>query len=279
MSELSRQDETPAPPAGLLLAGHFVEKRGYYARRRAGTRDWLLFYTRAGEGRFRLDNQTWKSGEHGVVLLAPGVPHDYAAVNDSVPWDFYWSHFWPRPHWIPWLRLLPQVRPGFVMLSLAGTAPRQRLQGAWERVLLESRLPGAYQEELALNALEEVILLIVQSNAKDAGRTLDPRIELVLQHCMQQLSNPPSIARLAELVALSPSRLAHLFKAQTGDSLAATLLKLRLHHAARLLEFTGLQIREVARQTGFQSPFHFSHQFKLYYGLSPTLYRKRHTRS
>jgi transcriptional regulator GlxA family with amidase domain len=67
---------------------------------------------------------------------------------------------------------------------------------------------------------------------------------------------------------------AHLFKEATGESIMATLLKLRLSQARRLLEFTNRPVGEIARSVGFQSSFHFSRQFKSFYGLSPQIYRK-----
>lgn len=266
-------EETPSPPPGILRADHFVEWPGYSCRRRAGTRDWLIFSTCGGEGRFRLGTLAWTSCAGNITILAPGIPHDYAAISSAEPWDFYWAHFLPRSHWSTWMRQLPQANPGVYTLSLAEAPARQRLRQAWERVLRDNRSPEAYREDLALNALEEVLLLVARASAHSALRRLDPRVELVLQQLEHRLSEPPSVTELARLVSLSPSRLAHLFKAQTGDALAATLLKLRLRHAARLLEFTGLAVSEIARQTGFESPFHFSRQFKVYYGISPTGYR------
>jgi AraC family transcriptional regulator of arabinose operon len=269
--------ETPASPAGILRADRFREQPGYHVRRRAGTRDWLMFLTCAGQGRFRLATHTWQSIADDITILSPGIPHDYAAASSDVPWDFYWAHFLPRPHWSAWLQQFPQEYPGFYKFSLAGSSIHQRLVGAWERVLRDNRSPGVYQEDLALNALEEVLLLLAQVCTRSALHPLDPRVEKVIEQLTYRISDPPSVADLARLVSLSPSRLAHLFKAQTGDSLAATLLKVRLRYATRLLTVTSLPINEIAWQIGFQSPFHFSRQFKIYYGVSPTKYRDQHT--
>ena len=53
----------------------------------------------------------------------------------------------------------------------------------------------------------------------------------------------------------------------------ATLTRLRLSQARRMLEFTNRPVGEIARSVGFQSSYHFSRQFKSSFGLSPQIYR------
>lgn len=268
-------EETPAPPPGILIADHFVQPFGYHSYRSAGTRDWLITCTIGGEGLYRLATLTQGVKAGDVALLAPGTLHDYATRHHDQSWDFYWSHFLPRPHWTRWLLSLPQVCPGFFVLSIQDRAIHARLQQVFERLVRDSILPSLFHEELGLNALEEALILLARQQERQAERPLDSRVEVVSQHLAQHLSEPLSVSELAHIVALSPSRLSHLFKAQVGDSLAATLLKLRLRQAARLLDFTTQSVSEIALSTGFQSPFHFSRQFKVYYGVSPTVYRER----
>ena len=51
--------------------------------------------------------------------------------------------------------------------------------------------------------------------------------------------------------------------------------RVRLQHAARLLQATGLSVGEVAWASGFVSPYHFSRSFRTELGLAPTAYRRR----
>jgi AraC family transcriptional regulator of arabinose operon len=76
-------------------------------------------------------------------------------------------------------------------------------------------------------------------------------------------------------VALSPSRLAHLFTAETGRTPMRAVRQARIRHAAGLLEVTDLDVGQVAAASGFVSPFHFSRAFKREYGLPPRDYRDR----
>ncbi|MBS4216757.1 helix-turn-helix transcriptional regulator [Bacillus sp. FJAT-49711] len=69
--------------------------------------------------------------------------------------------------------------------------------------------------------------------------------------------------------------MSHLFREQVGHSIMATLLSMRLRHAARLLEYTNLPISEIAREVGFSSPFYFTKQFTSFFGLNPSMFRKQ----
>jgi AraC family transcriptional regulator of arabinose operon len=265
---------TPAPPPGILVSNHFSASFGYHVRRPHGTRDWVITYTLAGEGCYRLAGQAHLCRAGDVVLLEPGTPHDYATATPAQPWEFYWAHFTPRPHWVHWLRL-PALAPGLLTLPIQDAGLRCRIEQGFLRLFRDSQGIGAWQEDLAANALEEILIIVAQQHEKTKSRSLDPRVEAVLLLLNQRFRERLTIGGLAHTVALSSSRLAHLFKAQVGVSIMETVLNLRLRQAARLLEFTSLTVAEIARDVGFQSSFYFSRQFKVYYGRSPSAYRAK----
>lgn len=68
-------------------------------------------------------------------------------------------------------------------------------------------------------------------------RPFDTRVQVVLDAMTQVTSRQRSIEDLARLVSLSPSRLTHLFRCETGDSISNVISTARLREAARLLEF------------------------------------------
>lgn len=264
---------TPAPPPGVLVANRFAQPPSYRVLRPAGTRDWLLTYTLAGAGSYRVAGQTLICRAGDVVLLEPGTPHDYATHSTGEPWTFYWSHFWPREQWAPWLHW-GEVAPGLRLLTLDDERLCTRVVGCCERLLADSHAANPWQMELALNALEEMLILCAQQAARMRTPLRDQRVERVLRYLEEHFHEEIAVRDLAQLVALSPSRLAHLFTLQTGQALLETLLAIRLRQAARLLIFTALGVEEVARQVGFQSAFYFSRQFKRRYGMSPSAYRQ-----
>jgi AraC family transcriptional regulator of arabinose operon len=101
---------------------------------------------------------------------------------------------------------------------------------------------------------------------------MDRRIILVVS----RIESDPGTCRpaeLAQLVHLSPSRLRHLFKNETGTTLSHYLKAVRLRQAEVLLRTTFLSIKEIVIQLGMTSSSNFARAFKKTYGVSPTAYR------
>lgn len=106
---------------------------------------------------------------------------------------------------------------------------------------------------------------------------MDQRIQIVRSAIEQDCRRSWTITALAKLVNLSPSRLRHLFKAETGLTTNQFLREVRLREAERLLRTTFLRVKEIMNRVGFLDESHFGHEFKKAYGLSPSKYRSAFT--
>jgi len=93
-------------------------------------------------------------------------------------------------------------------------------------------------------------------------------------NCRQELS----LAAMAHAVNLSPWRLWHIFKAETGTTPTRHLHKLRMQRATQLLETTFLTIKEIKNLVGLRSESHFATDFRRAYGITPAQYRATSTR-
>src|SRR5215203_2535248 len=108
---------------------------------------------------------------------------------------------------------------------------------------------------------------------------MDWRIEKVLQHLRQEgcnLEPRSAITQLAGSVNLSASRLRHLFKSETGESLKKRLIEARLETGRELLEGSSLTVKEITVRVGYLHASHFVRDFKRSYQISPAQYRKQH---
>ncbi|MFN2533457.1 MAG: helix-turn-helix domain-containing protein [Pyrinomonadaceae bacterium] len=102
----------------------------------------------------------------------------------------------------------------------------------------------------------------------------DRRIELILMLLETNPQRQWELAGIAKSVNLSPGRLAHLFKNETGTSIQQYLTRIRLANARRQLESTFLSIKEIAAAAGFRNVTRFSTTFKNAVGTTPAEYRK-----
>lgn len=266
-------ENTAAPEPGILVSGHFTQPFGYHTYRSHGTKDWLIVFTLSGYGQFRFGQKLVDCTEGDIIILPPGVPHHYLTPEEKV-WEFVWAHFLPIPQWLDWM-VLPIEAEGYMFMHLEIGVLHSRMENVFARMINDSVELGYFPNKLSLNAMEEILLMIVQRQSKQTSMTLDPRIEKLLQYLNLHMKQHHLIEDLAARASLSPSRLAHLFKDQVGTSIIDTLLRLRLHHAARLLEHTSMSVGEIADEVGFNHPFYFSKKFTAFYGLSPSSYRKQ----
>jgi AraC family transcriptional regulator, arabinose operon regulatory protein len=265
---------TGGTPPGILVSDHFDQRPGYRVRRSDGRTDWLMKYTLRGQGLYRQPGLQLLTGPGDLTLLAPGAYQDYA-VPPGGEWEFHWVHFVPRPEWTPYLAL-PEAGKGLCQLQVVRPAARERIEAAFRRLHRDALSGlGPLSEELALNALEEILLVAAGEVSADGRGALDPRVRTVLDLLVRDLTATPSVEALAAAVYLSPSRLAHLFKQQTGQTIAEMARQLRLRQAARLLRHSGRSVQEVAAEVGFQCPFHFSRRFRHCFGVSPRDYRRQ----
>lgn len=266
---------TPAPPAGPLVTGHFREGPRYATYREHGTRDWLLVLTVSGHGRYSHAGGELITQAGDLTLVKPGTLHDYGTAAGHRHWEPLWAHFLPRAHWLGWLTW-PEAAPGIFHLSLRDHELEARIARRFRDVIRLNAGPGRLREALALNALEEVLLWCAEASPHADQAGLDARVRRALDLIHEQFAQPLTVAALARHSGLSPSRFAHHFRRQTGDTPQRYLELRRLGRARELLEFTQAPVGEIARQVGYDNPFYFTLRFKRHTGASPRAWRAKH---
>jgi len=156
-----------------------------------------------------------------------------------------------------------------------------KLKWHCERMLTDARceamnpyLRSAKVQETGMAILS---LLLTEASPKPQFHDITAnivRLEPALHFMRQHLSERVTVSDLAERVHLSRSRFADVFTKTLGQTPLRYLAQLRLATAARLLNSSDQEIREVGQQCGYPDPFHFSRTFKAEYGMSPTEYRE-----
>lgn len=104
---------------------------------------------------------------------------------------------------------------------------------------------------------------------------MDRRIDIVLSLMKDNDQEELSLEMLAGAVNLSVSRLSHLFKAETGMSVAQHFKSLKMKKAKELIEMSFLNMKQIMTRIGMKDKSHFTRDFKKSYGLTPTQYRAR----
>lgn len=103
-------------------------------------------------------------------------------------------------------------------------------------------------------------------------------VEQVLKYIESLPPGQVTLAEAAKHVHMNPSYLSQLFKQQKGTNFIDYVTKLRLAEAKRLLTATTLRISEIAERLGYSDLAYFTNIFKKSCQVTPSEYRKTHTR-
>jgi AraC-like DNA-binding protein len=124
-----------------------------------------------------------------------------------------------------------------------------------------------FVEETALGLLRSVLRHDAARSTRDAHRAL---AEAAKELLVSTMSEPLSLQELAARLSVSPFHLARVFRRETGYSLHAYRIHLRLRQAlVRLPENRG-NLTALALELGFASHSHFTDTFRRAFGVAPS---------
>jgi AraC family transcriptional regulator len=98
-------------------------------------------------------------------------------------------------------------------------------------------------------------------------------IENVKLYIREHINEPLQRDVLAEVAGFSIPHFHRVFTAQTGESAASYIRRMRLERAGRKLRAGAVDITEVAFAAGYESHAAFGKAFKGQFGLSPSEFR------
>lgn len=144
--------------------------------------------------------------------------------------------------------------------------------------LLAARVPGKSPRVAALTQLFAAHL--VENYTSTVSRTPVHRggmpihqLRKVEDYVTAHLEDEISIEALAELVGLSSSHFAHVFKETTGIAPLQFITRQRVTRAQQLIRETSRSLIDIGLEVGYSSPSHFAQVFRRVVGVTPTTFR------
>lgn len=253
--------------------GYYPRADGHLVERRTGSPSHILVFCLQGRGWVSWGGRRREVAPMDAFWIPTGEAHTYGA-HRSDPWQIYWVHAYGRSiedllAWTP----LTRNRP-LTAFSNANALRRQF------NALLQ-RIESGYTDHTLLEMSRFFVSLTTLLHV-DAGpvRKIEQRerIEKAMDGMRKTLSAPLTLEEYARSAGFSVSQFSHLFKKHYGTSPMAYFIELRIQRAKELLDSTGLSVKEVAWELGFDDQLYFSRIFKKVSGISPTTYRLDHVR-
>lgn len=257
---------TQYPPRRHPVDHHFTWSRGRVLHA------YQIVYIPRGGGSFEsaATRKPLRVDPGSVFLLFPGVWHRYAP-DRKTGWIEHWvecngpalveaqQRGVIRPE-----RPVLRVRPDHDLVDTFALCHR------WARRVSPVRTP-------ALSALCLHLLAVLESieSAAAPPTQVESTVRAAQAAILERFQEPMHMSDLAESLSVSYSSLRQWFKAHTGFSPKQFQLQIRLQRAQDLLINTTQSIKEIASILGFDSPYHFSAQFKNRIGMSPSAWRSQ----
>jgi AraC family transcriptional regulator len=205
---------------------------------------------------------------HSVVFQAPNE----VRRGDISPKGAHLFHLELGPSWSLRLRELGPL-PEDAEAYEKGPVPR-----------LASALYGEFRAGDAASVLTIEGLLFTMLGhlvrAREAeGARVPPWLRRVHERVHAEFARTLTLEELAESVGVNVIRLARAYPRHFGESVAATVRRLRVERAAQRLEEPDVPLAEVAAEAGFYDQSHFTRVFRSETGSTPAAYRRARTPS
>lgn len=210
-----------------------------------------------------------------LVYLPPMRQHDFAIRSGP--------HEWIVAHVDP--SMIAAAAPGGILapdrcVVVQFSADRR----ARVAMLLAWLVELATEDTVHGAAIGLIVNLLMVEIAGQQAAVADPTLGAAtrldrLRPALECIARDPaasiSLAQAASLCHLSDSYFSRRFKAVFGISFSDYLRGYRLRIAARRLLTSGARIADIAYETGFATPAHFTAAFRHRYGVAPRRYRSQ----
>jgi len=125
-------------------------------------------------------------------------------------------------------------------------------------------------------AIEELVFRLLRTDAAAVIRATvregDTAIQAAMRYIRDNAARALTVEGVARHVGMSPSHFAHRFSAVARVSPMRFLKHVRLEAARDLLLAERVRAKEAAARVGYESASHFTRDFKVAYGATPTEY-------
>ena len=262
-------DLNPSPDRRLVVVcGGLEHCTPDYSVHRTTFPYYSIEYVARGSGELKLKRLAHALRPGSLFSYGPGVPHDITS-DPKDPLVKYFVDFAGRDA----TRLLRRCRlgPG----RSAQVFPPNSLALLFDELIQSGLLVGHESSELCTKLLECLMLKIAAQRAPANGaETLAfTTYQNYRRHIEQHFLRLRTLEETADECHVNTAYLCRLFRRYDSQTPYQYLIRLKINHAAERLQQPGVLVKQVAEETGFTDPFHFSRVFRKILGLSPVAFR------
>ena len=228
-------------------------------------------YTLEGEGELAFEGRLFRLRPGDAMCLLIPQDHRYRLPEDSSEWKFIYLslsgseilRIWKEisGRYGPVLKL-PLERSKSVerAFEIVSTARNKKIRSAYHASSLAYSFVMSFVDEIE----------ILRFAASESAFVLD-----AVKFCMDHYAEEITVEDIADAAGYSRSHFTRMFAAVHGISPGRYLREVRLGNAARMLQLESGNVKEIALRCGFPDESYFCKAFRLRYGVTPDLFRKK----
>ncbi|MDR2473674.1 MAG: AraC family transcriptional regulator [Tannerella sp.] len=253
--------------------GYYPAAKYHFRQRNDGAPENILIYCEKGSGWIEYKNDTYKLATQQLFIIPANAPHSYGS-DIHEPWSIYWIHFKGNN-----VNMFKKIIGKVITLY---DAVNSRYS---DRIMLFESMFRNLEMGYNTDNLEYISFCLMYFLASvkylpQYREIKNAKVEDVIQksiHFMKDnIENHITLEDIARNAGYSQSHLITLFIKRTSFAPMEYYNSLRIQRACSFLQFSDLQIKEIAFRLGFYDPFHFSKSFVKEMELTPKEYRKRY---
>lgn len=256
----------------MIISGirhDWPEKAGFLISRPEGLEEYtFLHFTTAAQ--FRFGDQVIQARPGACIFYSPGTPQWFrssqAVIHNWMHTDASLAYLLER-YGIPQNTLLYPHTTDFI-------------SEVFQRLEMEHFSENPHRGELMEGYVKEFVIKLARALKPKPPVTVVQRRERYKLYKLRQhiLSRPEqrwTVAEMAALASLSPSRFHAVYKSVFGTSPLQDVIEAKISYAkSLLLSDEQPTLRDVAEMLGYNDQYHFIRQFKSVTGETPGAFRK-----
>ena len=248
---------------------HYKESASFQINRPLGSSNFLLLLFLSDI--YIMDDAERKHFKGGTVALySPSYPQFYH--HPVTGFDNDWIHFIGEDAFTFLSDIRFPINKPFQIKHVSEV--HSRIQRIEQELLMKDKNYIHMVDIL----LKELFLYLTKNNFMDHENTpelidMKTSFQKARSTILSQLEYPWNIENMAKLLDLSPSRFSHCYCSIFRISPKKDLLTERMNMAKFLIQSQSYSIKEVATKVGYDNIYHFSKQFKIVTGKSPSFFR------
>ena len=198
------------------------------------------------------------------ILISPSKPIFIKPKKDSVTYDlieFKGSDA---------TRLVSQV--GFELNSVCRPVQIYFVDALMDKISKECNANDLLWERVIASSLDELLTKLVRFSKQDFVLSMPDhaqRLRELRSEVHENFSKHWTIGNMAEMMGLSASRFASLYKQVFNTSPTEDLIKTRIDQSKKMLSATKVSVKKVSAACGFESVHYFHRAFKKRMNITP----------